>query len=284
MKAKDFRKMARENLKGKWSKAVIITLAYYFFSLVIGFVMGFFEDVPSITFVLEIVYLLISIPLGYALVVQYLNLSNGKDVKAFDFVKWSITNFKKSWKVAFSMFRKLLLPIVVVIASVVIIVTSTISMVSNLPDQTLYDEPEQEYPEVIPFEPTPYDELHSNYDTIDSFTNIKYVGLIFIGSIGYIVGAIWLVVKSYYYPLVPYIMEEHSELSSKEIVNKSEEFMKKHRWKLFCLSFSFIGWIILSIFTLGLGLIFVLPYMQMALVAFYNERAGKLQENNPEEA
>ncbi len=72
-------------------------------------------------------------------------------------------------------------------------------------------------------------------------------------------------------------MEDEKELSAKEVVAKSEELMKNNRWRIFCLSLSFIGWAILSVFTLGIGLFFLIPYMQMALVAFYQECAGKLE-------
>ena len=47
--------------------------------------------------------------------------------------------------------------------------------------------------------------------------------------------------------------------------------MKGHKWSLFCLRFSFIGWIIVSMFTLGLGTLWVIPYEQTATAAFYNE-------------
>jgi uncharacterized membrane protein len=41
------------------------------------------------------------------------------------------------------------------------------------------------------------------------------------------------------------------------------------RWRLFCLDFSFIGWILLTPFTFGLAAFWVAPYMEQARAQFY---------------
>ena len=53
--------------------------------------------------------------------------------------------------------------------------------------------------------------------------------------------------------------------------------MKKHKWELICLRFSFIGWYIIGILTLGIGLIFINPYRYAAEAAFYNEISGRAE-------
>ena len=47
--------------------------------------------------------------------------------------------------------------------------------------------------------------------------------------------------------------------------------MDGHKWQLFCLHFSFIGWILLSILTCGILFLFVAPYMQAANAEFYEK-------------
>ena len=47
--------------------------------------------------------------------------------------------------------------------------------------------------------------------------------------------------------------------------------MKGYKWKYVCLSLSFIGWMLLSILTLGIGLIFLYPYMQVSYICFYEK-------------
>jgi uncharacterized membrane protein len=47
--------------------------------------------------------------------------------------------------------------------------------------------------------------------------------------------------------------------------------MKGHKWQLFWLDVSFTGWMLLSILTLGIALVFVWPYYSAARAAFYKE-------------
>ena len=77
------------------------------------------------------------------------------------------------------------------------------------------------------------------------------------------------IVKTYSYAMAPYIMAEHPEWGAQECITKSREMMDGHKWELFCLEFSFIGWILLSLFTLGIGNLFLVPYMQASRAAFY---------------
>ena len=45
--------------------------------------------------------------------------------------------------------------------------------------------------------------------------------------------------------------------------------MTGKRGKLFCLQFSFIGWAILATLTLGIGFLWLIPYIQFATISFY---------------
>jgi uncharacterized membrane protein len=47
--------------------------------------------------------------------------------------------------------------------------------------------------------------------------------------------------------------------------------MQGRKMKLFLLDLSFIGWILLSILTLGIGLLWLLPYIYSARAAFYED-------------
>ena len=50
--------------------------------------------------------------------------------------------------------------------------------------------------------------------------------------------------------------------------------MTGKRGKLFCLQLSFIGWAILAVFTLGIGYLWLIPYVQIAIIAFYKFACG----------
>ena len=77
------------------------------------------------------------------------------------------------------------------------------------------------------------------------------------------------IIKSYAYSMSYYILLDDPNISANDARKKSMEMMKGNKWRLFCLQFSFIGWILLSILTLGILLFWVSPYMQVAQAKFY---------------
>ena len=79
------------------------------------------------------------------------------------------------------------------------------------------------------------------------------------------------IIASYTYAMVPYIMAENPELSAREACARSKQIMEGNRWRLFCLTFSFIGWSILCAFTCGIGNIVLNPYIEAAIADFYRE-------------
>ena len=79
------------------------------------------------------------------------------------------------------------------------------------------------------------------------------------------------IIKSFSYAMTPYIIEEFPELSCTEAIHRSRMMMRGHKFDLFWLWLSFIGWGILSILTAGIGLIWLAPYMETAQAAFYEE-------------
>ena len=47
--------------------------------------------------------------------------------------------------------------------------------------------------------------------------------------------------------------------------------MKGHKFDLFFLHLSFIGWIILAVLSAGIGLFWLVPYIEASEAAFYQE-------------
>lgn len=95
------------------------------------------------------------------------------------------------------------------------------------------------------------------------------------------------IVKSYSYALTPFILKDEPELKYNAAIEKSMRMMDGYKMKLFLLDLSFIGWMILSILTLGIGLLFLQPYMNTARAAFYeglkvelSDRYVSEEENN----
>jgi uncharacterized membrane protein len=89
------------------------------------------------------------------------------------------------------------------------------------------------------------------------------------------------IVKSYSYAMSYYIMCDNPEMGANEAITRSREMMNGHKWQLFCLRFSFIGWILLSILTFGVLMIFVAPYMQAAEAEFYENLKAEAGLSQP---
>lgn len=73
------------------------------------------------------------------------------------------------------------------------------------------------------------------------------------------------------YAMVPYLLRDYPELTAREALRTSREMMKGHKWDLFVLQLSFIGWFLLAILTLGIGYLWLEPYIQMSVAAFYED-------------
>jgi uncharacterized membrane protein len=79
------------------------------------------------------------------------------------------------------------------------------------------------------------------------------------------------IIMSFAYAMTPYILEEHPEISAWDASTRSREMMKGHKFDLFYLYLSFIGWFILALLTAGIGFLWLSPYVDAAKAAFYND-------------
>jgi len=82
------------------------------------------------------------------------------------------------------------------------------------------------------------------------------------------------IVKTYSYAMTPYILADHPEMTANEAITASRQLMDGHKGELFWLRLTFIGWGILCVFTLGIGSLFLNPYMNAAEAAFYRQLTG----------
>lgn len=83
------------------------------------------------------------------------------------------------------------------------------------------------------------------------------------------------IIKSLSYSMSYYILIDNPDISANDARKQSMQLMDGNKWRLFCLEFSFIGWILLSMLTLGILLFWVAPYMEVARVEFYESLIAK---------
>ena len=80
------------------------------------------------------------------------------------------------------------------------------------------------------------------------------------------------VIKAFEYWAVDYILAVRPDIDKDEARRLSKILMDGNKWNLFVLELSFLGWSLLSIFTMGLLNIFFLnPYMQATFVEFFSK-------------
>ncbi|MCM3717609.1 DUF975 family protein [Fictibacillus phosphorivorans] len=90
------------------------------------------------------------------------------------------------------------------------------------------------------------------------------------------------IIKAFAYSQTYFVLKDNPEIGINAAITKSRKLMHGYKWKYFVLQLSFIGWILLSIITLGIGFIWLSPYLSTANAAFYNELVKR--QSDEEEA
>lgn len=247
MTASEIRASARKSLTGKWGKAALLTLAYAIITFGINFVANLIPIVGSL------IVLVISTPISYGLIVTFMKLKRDEEVSYTDFLSHGFSAFGKVWGVVGNIILKMILPVCLVIISIVLLMIGTGGAV--------------------------FGTVLSSSSSAAAGAVAGFGILLVIGIILYVVSVIYAIIKGFLYSLSFYILNDNLDMSSKEIVNKSEELMTGNRWRYFWLSLTFIGWSILSVFTFGIGMLWLMPYIMVAMICFYEHLSGKLDTN-----
>jgi uncharacterized membrane protein len=75
-----------------------------------------------------------------------------------------------------------------------------------------------------------------------------------------------------------FILKDDPQIGAIDALAKSWKMTSGHKADLVGLFFSFLGWIILSIFTLGIGFLFLYPYMYSTLAHYYEDLKAQQPE------
>ena len=121
--------------------------------------------------------------------------------------------------------------------------------------------------------PTDFKEVFENFKD-KTFLNIGKISLCkfvftYLWSLLFVIPGI---IKSYEYWAIDYIVATRPDIERQEAFRLSKILMDGHKWDLFVLQLSFIGWDILNGFTRGiLGIFYVSPYQQATYVEFFSD-------------
>ena len=77
------------------------------------------------------------------------------------------------------------------------------------------------------------------------------------------------IVKYLSYSMQFFLLAEYPQLGARRSLALSKRLTEGYKWELFVTYLSFFGWAVLSVFTCGLALIYVLPYFYTTLAQIY---------------
>lgn len=253
------RKEARQNLKEKWKNALLIMLLFFITNLVITFVATWISTNTTYGLFANIISLVITVTLNYGLLASFIKLKRNEKVGYLHYIYYAGRDAEKVWKNIGRIILKLSFLIIALLLFLYLMVTEFVS-------------------------------LYNGYGM-----RLSYI-IEILGVIGF---SIWIMMKSLYYSLNNYILYDNKDYKAKEILKESERLMKNHRWDFVKMNLSFAGWfalgmifsvaIILALFFVSniqsfyllyityIPLIFLLPYIQITNICFYDN----LLYNNP---
>lgn len=246
MLASQIRANARESLKGRWGKAALVTLVF----AIISYLLSLLNFIPLIG---GLAVSVISVPLSYGLIVTFIKFKRNESFTYTTFLSQGFENFGKVWSVVLWTVFKLLLWVIVIVVSIFLMITmSSLIAASALLDSS-------------------------------SASSAFYAFVALVSLVAYIVGIVMLIIKGYSYSMIYFILYDNPTLTGKEIVEKSATIMKNNKWRYFCLNLSFIGWAILAGFTFGIGMLWLVPYIQIANVHFYEDLKNNSEKPESED-
>ncbi len=88
------------------------------------------------------------------------------------------------------------------------------------------------------------------------------------------------IIKSYSYSMTAYILKDNPDLKYDAAIERSMEMMQGHKFDLFYLQLTFIGWGLLCLLTGGIGFFWLSPYMASATANFYEDVKAEFERKN----
>ncbi len=79
------------------------------------------------------------------------------------------------------------------------------------------------------------------------------------------------IIAAFSYAMTFYIIHDNPATGALAAIKRSKQIMNGNKWKYLCLSFRFFGWGVLATLTLGIGFLWLIPYMATSNAAFYDD-------------
>jgi uncharacterized membrane protein len=120
-------------------------------------------------------------------------------------------------------------------------------------------------------EPVTFGNLFDGFDDFfgKSFLLYLFQGIfIFLWSLLFCIPGL---IKTLSYSMSFFILRDNPGMKPLDVITASRKMMNGHKWQLFCLELSFIGWALLCVLTLGIGYLWLCPYIIQSVANFYED-------------
>ncbi|MBS9338776.1 DUF975 family protein [Fructobacillus sp. M2-14] len=132
--------------------------------------------------------------------------------------------------------------------------------------------------------------------TINAYGESKglFLGTLVVGLLQFVLTFLWLlllfvpgIIKSFSYSQALFAYKDAKangeDIRFIDAITRSRELMDGHKWELFVLYLSFLGWGIVVFFTFGIGTLWLTPYMNMTLAGFYDHLKKEAEKKASED-
>ena len=84
-----------------------------------------------------------------------------------------------------------------------------------------------------------------------------------------------LIIATYAFSMTFYVLADNQDISAFDAIVQSVKMMRGRKWKLFCLGWRFVGWVVLAFCTCGIGFLWLMPYISTTIARFYDDVKGR---------
>lgn len=263
LKLSEIRAAARRDLFGKWSKASLLFLVFSLLCLTFNLFICQYGFWGGLTMLVFVFFLYLLLRWGY--LISYLTNSRGYDSPFA--ISRLFTGFGDYVRITFTLCIKELyillwmLALLVPYLAIIIYIGGGIGFekIGAFIDEFLVIDPFYRFIGYI----------------VESCGNLANYIVWTCFSIPFIIillpGCTLAIIKSLSYSMTPYILHDYKNLKNNDAIELSMKMMDGHKKQLLCLYLSFLGWGIICIMTMFIGILWLSPYINASLIKFYEQ-------------
>ncbi|WP_180946838.1 DUF975 family protein [Peptostreptococcus faecalis] len=242
---KEIKKLSIKQLSGKWGKMALLTLCIFLIVVILGRILA--KILGETSMIAQIVVSIVSFLLSIGVLKVSLRIANGGE--------FSLEEMKANSRVYL---RGIFLSIIrTIVQSIPYIIFFTIAIFAVLSMTFTNISAGVSSPEGAMFN--------------EIMGNIGFQLVIVILLLIILTTAISIFIETLFFASTYLIVRDHDDIGTIDSISYSFKLMKGHKLDLFKIYLTFVGWTILSVVTAFIGLLWIVPYMNITLANFFLE-------------